>query len=60
MTKAIIRGGAAAALALSLSACAGVIDPDAELDPEVMEDPIMKNARDESTPQGVMGNAQNY
>lgn len=60
MIKSIVRGGVLAAFSASLAACAGVIDPDAELDPEVMEDPIMKDARDQSTPQGVMGDAQNY
>ncbi len=60
MIKFIARGGVLAAFAVSLTACAGVIDPDAELDPEVMEDPIMKDAREQSTPEGVMGDAQNY
>ena len=55
MKNSILRAGVLAALALPLSACAGLIDPDAELDPEVMEDPIMQDARDQSTPEGVMG-----
>jgi len=55
MTRNILSRAVLAGLALSLAACAGLIDPDAELDPEVMEDPWMDEAREESTPQGVMG-----
>ena len=56
MTRLSSRIGLLAGLTaiLGLSACA-MIDEDSQLDPEVMEDPWMDEARDNSTPQGVMG-----
>ena len=41
--------------ASALTACAGIIDPNADLDEAVMEDPWMDEARRESTPSGVIG-----
>jgi len=45
----------ASLFALGLVGCAGIVDPNAELDPEVMEDPWMNEARDNTTPSGVLG-----
>ena len=42
---------------LGVSACA--IDPNAELDQAVMEDPWMEQARRDTTPSGAMGDYDN-